>query len=63
MLWTVKTVLIPRISGQRTHSSLRYTGTKAVCQSLQWMMSGIQFMLGNRDTTAREKNPNRSPSS
>ena len=36
-------------------------GTRAVCQSLQWMTSGMNWRAGIRETMAREKKPNRSP--
>ena len=63
MLWMVKTVLMARAASQRAAASFKYTGTRAVCQSLQWMTSGRPSMAGSMATTALEKKAKRSPSS
>ena len=41
----------------------KFSATRAVCQSLQWITSGIKASAGSREIIAREKNPYRSPSS
>ena len=63
MLWMVKTVLMARAASQRAAASFKYSGTRAVCQSLQWMTSGRPSMAGSMATTALEKKAKRSPSS